>query len=82
MKGNVSSLIVHSHATTKTLTAITLSDFLAMEIAPQEAILEPWLNSKSLNMLHAKRGVGKTYMGLSIAYAVATGTAYLKWKAP
>jgi hypothetical protein len=82
MKGNVSSLIVHSHATTKTLTAIALSDFLAMEIAPQEAILEPWLNSKSLNMLHAKRGVGKTYMGLSIAFAVASGTAYLKWKAP
>jgi hypothetical protein len=82
MKGNVSTLIVYSHATTKTLTAITLSDFLAMEIAPQEAILEPWLNSKSLNMLHAKRGVGKTYMGLSIAYAVASGTAYLKWKAP
>jgi len=82
MNGNVSTLIAYSHATTKTLTAITLSDFLAMEIAPQEAILEPWLNSKSLNLLHAKRGVGKTYMGLSIAYAVSTGTEYLKWKAP
>jgi RecA-family ATPase len=53
-----------------------------MEITPQEAILEPWLNTKSLNMLHAKRGVGKTHMGLAIAYAVATGTSYLRWKAP
>jgi hypothetical protein len=64
------------------LKAVSLSEFLAMEIEPQEPILEPWLNSKSLNMLHAKRGVGKTYMGLSIAYAVATGSKYLKWNAP
>jgi hypothetical protein len=64
------------------LKAVSLAEFLAMEIQPQEPILEPWLNSKSLNMLHAKRGVGKTYMGLSIAYAVATGSKYLKWNAP
>jgi len=82
MKGNLSVLGTDSNTSEKTLVSISLSDFLAIEIEPQEAILEPWLNSKSLNMLHAKRGVGKTYVGLSIAYAVATGTNYLKWKAP
>jgi hypothetical protein len=82
MKGNVTALVTTNHLPEKTLVSISLSDFLTMKIAPQEAILEPWLNSKSLNMLHAKRGVGKTYVGLSIAYAVATGTNYLKWKAP
>jgi hypothetical protein len=35
-----------------------------------------------MNMLHAKRGVGKTHFGLSIAYAVATGGSFLKWSAP
>jgi hypothetical protein len=35
-----------------------------------------------MNMLHAKRGVGKTHFGLSIAYAVATGGRFLKWHAP
>ncbi|MCH9051911.1 MAG: AAA family ATPase, partial [Proteobacteria bacterium] len=35
-----------------------------------------------LVMLHAMRGVGKTYMALGMAYAVATGGAFLKWKAP
>ena len=82
MKGNVTALVYTNRNPAMTLVAISLSEFLAMEIEPQESILEPWLNSRSLNMLHAKRGVGKTYMGLSIAYAVATGTAYLKWKAP
>lgn len=82
MKGNVTALVYTNRNPAMTLVAISLSEFLAMEIEPQESILEPWLNSRSLNMLHAKRGVGKTYIGLSIAYAVATGTAYLKWKAP
>lgn len=82
MKGNVTALVSTNLYPAMTLVSISLSEFLAMEIEPQEAILEPWLNSRSLNMLHAKRGVGKTYMGLSIAYAVATGTAYLKWNAP
>jgi hypothetical protein len=82
MKGNVTALVTTNQLHENTLVSISLSDFLAMKIEPQEAILEPWLNSKSLNMLHAKRGVGKTYMGLSIAHAVATGTNCLKWKAP
>lgn len=82
MSSNVTVMVQTISNRTKALVGVTLSDFLAMEITPQEAILEPWLNTKSLNMLHAKRGVGKTYVGLSIAYAVATGTNYLKWKAP
>lgn len=64
------------------LIAATLTDFLVMPIEPQEPILFPWLNTKSLNMLHAKRGVGKTHVGLGIAFAVATGTSFLKWQAP
>jgi putative DNA primase/helicase len=33
-------------------------------------------------MLHAWRGVGKTHVALGIAYAVASGGTFLKWKAP
>ena len=82
MSANVAAICTATNVSPRTLTATSLSDFLDMEITPQEAILEPWLNTKSLNMLHAKRGVGKTHMGLAIAYAVATGTSYLRWKAP
>ena len=82
MSANVAAIYTANNLSAKTLVSTSLSDFLGMEITPQEAILEPWLNTKSLNMLHAKRGVGKTHMGLAIAYAVATGTSYLRWKAP
>jgi putative DNA primase/helicase len=33
-------------------------------------------------MLYAARGTGKTHVALGIAFAVATGTAFLKWRAP
>ena len=33
-------------------------------------------------MIYAPRGIGKTFLALSIAYAVATGTSLLGWKAP
>ena len=33
-------------------------------------------------MLYASRGAGKTHIALGIAYAVATGTAFLRWSAP
>lgn len=33
-------------------------------------------------MFYAKRGVGKTYFSLSLAYAVASGGKFLKWQAP
>jgi putative DNA primase/helicase len=33
-------------------------------------------------MLYASRGTGKTHVALGIAYAVATGSAFLKWRAP
>ena len=33
-------------------------------------------------MLYAKRGIGKTHMGLGVAFAVASGGKFLKWVAP
>ena len=81
MSSNVAVINVTINQEKDKLVTVSLSDFLEMDIEPQETILEPWLNSKSLNLLHAKRGVGKTYVGLSIAYAVATGTSFLKWTA-
>ena len=33
-------------------------------------------------MLYASRGTGKTHIALGIGFAVATGSRFLKWKAP
>jgi len=66
----------------KTVVAVSIGEFLQMEIPPREFILEPVLTTQSLTMLFASRGVGKTHVALGIAYAVASGGAFLKWQAP
>lgn len=44
-------------------------------------MLAPWLPDKGLAMVFAPRGVGKTWFALSVAHAVATGGAFLRWRA-
>jgi hypothetical protein len=66
----------------KTLRAVSSAEFVQMELPPREAILEPWLHTQGLAMIHAPRGVGKTFLALSIAHAVAAGLGFLNWKAP
>jgi hypothetical protein len=44
-------------------------------------LLNPIIPSQSLAMLYSWRGVGKTYVALGIAYAVASGGKFLRWQA-
>jgi RecA-family ATPase len=64
------------------LVVTDLHTFLAEPIAPCELILAPIIMTQSLSMIHAWRGVGKTHVALGIAYAVASGGEFLRWKAP
>lgn len=64
------------------LTVHDLADFLALPIPPRDLLLAPWLESSSLAMVYAKRGVGKTHFAMNLAYALATGGRFLKWQAP
>src|SRR5438552_208991 len=64
------------------LRVLRLGELLAMEIPERELILAPWLHTQSLSMIHAWRGLGKTYLALYIAYGVATGGRFLTWNAP
>lgn len=61
---------------------VTLENLLEMEIPPRPKLLDPILPEKGLGMIFATRGVGKTYLALSIAYAVASGSSFLHWRAP
>ncbi|MGI9489153.1 MAG: AAA family ATPase [Geminicoccaceae bacterium] len=63
------------------LTVVTAQALLDMELPEQELILDPWLKSQGLTMIHAWRGVGKTYVGLGCACAIATGGSFLGWTA-
>jgi putative DNA primase/helicase len=61
---------------------IGLNDFLGLDIPPREMLLNPILPERSLAMLYAPRGVGKTLLALSIGLAVASGSSLLRWTAP
>jgi putative DNA primase/helicase len=64
------------------LKTVDVLDFLKLELPPREFILEPILRQKDIAMLYSWRGVGKTYLALSMAYAIASGTKFLRWTAP
>ena len=65
----------------KPLKPIGIEELLRMEMPPREDILSPWLPSQGLAMIHAYRGIGKTFVGLEIAFAIASGGEFLGWKA-
>jgi putative DNA primase/helicase len=64
------------------LRPLTAAEFLALELPPRELVLDPWLPTQGLAMIHSARGIGKTHLALGIAYAVATGGGLLGWSAP
>jgi len=63
------------------LHALNLGEFLGLNIKPREQVLSPILPTQGLVMLHAQRGIGKTFVSLGIAYAVASGGKFLRWAA-
>jgi putative DNA primase/helicase len=65
-----------------TLKSIGFDDFLAINMPPREMLLDPILPERSLAMLYAPRGIGKTLLSLSIGLAVASGAPVLRWHAP
>lgn len=64
------------------LVVCSAHDLLALDLPPREMLLSPWLESQSLTMIYAWRGVGKTHVALGIAYALASGGRFLAWHAP
>jgi putative DNA primase/helicase len=64
------------------LRPLSLAELFELDIKPREQILDPIIPEKGLVMLYAARGTGKTHVALGIAFAAATGTAFLNWRAP
>lgn len=59
-----------------------IGEFLSLELPPRVDLLSPWLPKQGLAMIHARRGAGKTFLSLNVAWAVACGGEFLKWRAP
>jgi DNA-binding CsgD family transcriptional regulator len=71
-----------SQALAPRLRALSLGELLELELPPREDVLAPWLPTQGLAMVYAPRGIGKTWVGLGVAYAVASGGSFLNWSAP
>jgi putative DNA primase/helicase len=72
----------NAQASLPILQAICFNDFLVIDLPPREMLLHPILPERSLAMLYAPRGIGKTLLSLSIGLAVASGAPLLRWSAP
>jgi putative DNA primase/helicase len=64
------------------LRPLTAAEFLALDLPPRQMIFDPWLPEKGLAMIYSPRGMGKTLLALTTAYAIATGSTFLDFKAP
>ena len=64
------------------LKVLDATQLLSMTFPPRSLIMSPWLPEKGLTMLYAPRGVGKTWVALGIAHAIASGGKFLRWRAP
>ena len=78
----VTRVAVRAEQPVAALKSIGFDDFLAIDMPPREMLLDPILPERSLAMLYAPRGVGKTLLSFSIGLAVASGCPLLRWHAP
>ena len=61
---------------------ISINELLSMKLPDRECVLDPIIPVKGLAMIHAMRGLGKTFTSLSFAHAVATGGSVWGFNAP
>src|ERR1700730_9378264 len=81
-RGMIPIRTTHPEPNRQFLKAFGINDFLNIDIPAREMMLSPILPERSLAMLYAPRGVGKSWLGLSIGLAVAAGESLLRWSAP
>jgi hypothetical protein len=60
----------------------TLEYFTSLVLPARQHLLTPIISRRSLAMLYAPRGVGKTHVVMGMAYAIASGGSFLRWQAP
>ncbi len=59
--------------------SIPMAEFMQWEFPDEEHLLGPVITNGSTGMLSAQRGLGKSLLGLHIAYAVAGGKTLKPW---
>ena len=61
---------------------LTAAALLTADLAPRTDILAPLLASDSAALVYGPSGIGKSFLALGVAWAVASGGSFLGWQAP
>jgi AAA domain len=64
------------------LSVVNLSEFSCLKLPQRDFVLAPIIMVRSLVLLFAYRGVGKTQVAFNIAWAAACGQPFMRWYAP
>jgi hypothetical protein len=84
LAGHASSIakIREDSTNDRSLICVDATKFVLADLPKRKMLLEPFVQEKSIGMVHAWRGVGKTHLLLGMAAAIASGGKFLKWSAP
>ena len=63
-----------------TVPFVTATTYVQAEVAPLKKLWGTWLQEKSLMMVYATRGIGKSYFVQRLAFTLAAGESFLKFK--
>ena len=61
--------------------SIAVEEFLEMPMQPRSWLLGDLIQERDIAMIHAPRGIGKSYSAMSIAWAIASGGSWLRFAA-
>ena len=64
------------------LRIITPAELEQLPVPERTMLVAPWLPDQGLAMIHAQRGVGKTYFVLGLSFALTHGQQFLHWTVP
>src|ERR1700749_2516983 len=67
---------------TPTLSIPTAAQLMAADLPPRSDLLPPWLASDTAALVYGPPGIGKSFLALGVAWAVASGGSFLGWRAP
>ena len=62
------------------LSILTAAQLRAADLPPRSDLLPPWLASDTAALVYGPPGIGKSFLALGIAWAVASGGSFLGWR--
>ena len=73
---------IHANTELNKMNPLTYNEIVASNPIPMQYVVYPWLPTQGIAFIYAATGVGKTLFTLNIAYAIAAGGNFLKFKCP